>query len=206
MHIITWKIYIFKQVKCYISHLHLLDIFIINTESPVSSVFTGKKKKPLPHVWVLNHWVDILSSKNTQRCQFKHTCCLQPINGVEAGVENMFGFFLFCFLSGGGRVFKCLWPKKKTIKKSIIMFEWSEGEPDLLSLLWALFSSFRICVSVILSSHEVRKYKEWQTPQKMQWCNFNFTWYKKVKGIMLWETFLFKDCSFKSVFVHEYFM
>lgn len=43
LHIITWKIYIFKQVKCYISHLHLLDIFIINTESPVSSVFTGKK-------------------------------------------------------------------------------------------------------------------------------------------------------------------
>lgn len=86
------------------------------------------------------------------------------------------------------------------------MFERSEGEPDLLSLLWALFSSFRIYVSVILSSHEVREYKEWQTPQKMQWCNFNFTWYKKVKGVMLWETFLFKHCSFKSVFVHEYFM
>lgn len=40
------------------------------------------------------------------------------------------------------------------------MFERSEGEPDLLSLRWALFSSFRIYVSVILSSHELREYKE----------------------------------------------
>lgn len=73
----------------------------------------------------------------------------------------MLGFFFFFFFEWWGGVYLNVFSQRnKQFKKSIIMFERSEGEPDLLSLLWALFSSFRIYVSVILSSHEVREYKE----------------------------------------------